>query len=104
MQELASRSAGATVVDVREPMEWTIGYVPGARLIPLGSLRDRIDEIPRDRRVVVICEAGIRSCVGASILARAGHPDVAHVPGGSSEYRRAGLPLAFPTPEEVGAA
>ncbi len=103
VRDLASRPTGATVVDVREPLEWTTGYVPGARLIPLGALPDRLDEIPRDRRVVVICEAGIRSCAGASILARAGYADVAHVPGGSSEYRRAGLPLAFP-PAEVGAA
>ncbi len=76
----------------------------GAQLIPLGTLRSALPSIARERRVIAICEAGVRSCTAASILEAAGFADVAHVPGGSSGYRRAGLPLAFPTAEEAGTA
>ncbi len=101
IDELPRLEGTATVVDVREPLEWTTGHVPGALLVPLGRLRVALSFIPRDRPVVAICEAGVRSCTAASILAAAGFVDVAHVPGGSSAYRRSGLPLAFPSEEVV---
>ncbi len=89
-------SAGAVVIDVREPLEWATGHVPGALLVPLGALREALPTLPRDRTLIAICEAGVRSCTAASIIAAAGFADVAHVPAGSSGYRRSGLPLAYP--------
>ena len=89
-------SKDAQVLDVREPMEWETGHVPGALLIPLGSLRQHLQEIPQPARVVVICEAGVRSSTAASILQAHGFPDVANVPEGTGGYRRAGLPLQYP--------
>lgn len=97
IDELARRE-DRVVVDVREPVEWESGHVPGALLIPLGRLRDELARVPRDRRAVVICEAGVRSSTGASLLQAAGFREVAHVPAGTAGYRRAGLPLAFPEP------
>lgn len=102
VDELPERAPNVTLIDVREPLEWTTGHVPGARLIPLGKLREALPSISRGGPLVAICEAGIRSCTAASILAGAGFTDVAHVPAGSSGYRKAHLPLAFPTVEEVG--
>lgn len=102
VDELPRLGAGSTIVDVREPLEWTTGHVPGALLIPLGELRDTLHSIPRDRPVITICEAGVRSCTAASLLASAGFTKVAHVPAGSSGYRSSRLPLAFPA-AEVGA-
>lgn len=96
---LAPLAESATVIDVREPLEWSTGHVPGALLVPLGRLREAIPSLPRDRTVIAICEAGVRSCTAASILAAAGMQDVAHVPEGSAGYRRAGLPLAHPSDE-----
>lgn len=84
------------VLDVREPMEWVTGHVPGALLISLGSLRRRIQEVPRQVPVAVICEAGVRSSTGAGILQAEGFPDVANIPEGTGGYRRAGLPLQYP--------
>ncbi|MBI2983360.1 MAG: rhodanese-like domain-containing protein, partial [Chloroflexi bacterium] len=69
VDELPRLAEVATVVDVREPLEWATGHVPGALLIPLGRLREAIPSVPRDRPVVAICEAGVRSCTAASILA-----------------------------------
>lgn len=84
-----------TVVDVREPTEWATGHVPGALLIRLADLPDELSRVPRDRPAAVICEAGVRSCTGASVLVAAGLRDVSHVPAGTAGYRRAGLPLEF---------
>jgi rhodanese-related sulfurtransferase len=84
------------VLDVREPLEWETGYVPGAQLIALGRLREEFDRLPRDREIVAICEAGVRSATAASILRAVGFPRVAHVPDGTAGYRRTGRPLAFP--------
>lgn len=99
VQDLPRVTAGSTIVDVREPVEWTTGHVPGALLIPLGELRGSLPSIPRHRPVVTICEAGVRSCTAASLLASAGFTEVAHVPAGSSGYRASRLPLAFPAAE-----
>jgi rhodanese-related sulfurtransferase len=84
-----------TIIDVREPMEWETGYVPGAVLVPLGRLPREIPSLDVDARVAVICEAGIRSSTASSLLKRAGFGDVGNVLAGTSGYRRAGLPLAF---------
>jgi hydroxyacylglutathione hydrolase len=92
----AARSGDLTVLDVREPVEWETGYVPGAVLIPLGSLYARLDEIFRGYPVAVICEAGVRSSTGASLVQAAGFSNVATVSEGMSAYRRSGLPLEFP--------
>ncbi len=95
-------SGDLTVLDVREPIEWETGYAPGAVLIPLGNLRERLETVPRDRLVAVICEAGVRSSTGASLLQAAGFQTVATVSDGMSAYRRAGLPLEFPESQAQG--
>ncbi len=93
-------SVELTVLDVREPVEWETGHAPGAVLIPLGSLSGQLEAVPHDTLVAVICEAGVRSSTGASILQAAGFPTVATVSAGMSGYRRAGLPLVFPNSHE----
>ena len=49
----ARRSDEYVLLDVRQPEEYEAGHLPGARLIPLGELEGRLDELPRDRPVVV---------------------------------------------------
>ena len=103
VQELAqgNSTSNQVVLDVREPIEWELGHVPGALLISLGSLRERLQEIPRGMPVIVICEAGIRSSSAASLLQAAGFADVVNVPEGTGGYRNAGLPLQFTEENEV---
>ena len=90
-------SRSRSVLDVREPIEWETGHVPGAILIPLGALRERLPEVPLDREIAVICEAGIRSATAASLLRSAGVRDVVNVSDGTAAYRNAGGPLEFPS-------
>jgi len=60
------------LLDVREPDEVADWQIPGVHNIPLDSLERRVDDVPRDARVVVICAAGTRALQGAEILARHG--------------------------------
>ncbi|MBD8506188.1 rhodanese-like domain-containing protein [Hoyosella sp. G463] len=85
-------TGNATVVDVREDFEHARGRVPGAMLIPLGELADRVHEVPRAGRVFVICASGNRSQMGSMILAQAGH-DAVSVAGGTAAWARSGYPL-----------
>ena len=95
-------SPDLVVLDVREPKEWETGHVPGAMLISLGTLRQHIQSIPREARITVICEAGVRSSTAASILQAQGFTDVANVPEGTAGYRRAGVPLGYPDDSPLG--
>ena len=97
VRQLAGAVPGGdtVVLDVREPIEWEMGHVPGAFLISLGTLRERLHELPLEAGITVICEAGIRSSSAASILQAEGFAGVVNVPEGTGGYRRAGLPLQF---------
>ena len=86
------------VLDVREPLEWETGYIPGALLISLGDLRDELPRVPRDRPVAVLCEAGVRSATAASVLQAAGYSRVVNIPEGTAGYRRSGYPLTMYPP------
>jgi len=85
---------GGTFIDVRGLTEWTEGHVPGARHLHLGYLRDRLDELPRDRPLVLYCRSGDRSALGQGILLAEGFTDVRNVPGGMLEREAIGLPVA----------
>jgi rhodanese-related sulfurtransferase len=84
--------SGAVLLDVREPSEWNAGHVPGAEHIPLGELAARVDELPADTEILVICRSGNRSQQGRDILAAAGIERVTSVNGGVRAWRDAGLP------------
>jgi hydroxyacylglutathione hydrolase len=90
-RDLADRHAIA--VDVRQHAEWLDGHIPSALHIPLGSLPDRLREIPADAPVVVHCLAGARSAIAASLLERAGRTNVATLVGGFTQWLQAGLPV-----------
>ncbi|MBI4543672.1 MAG: MBL fold metallo-hydrolase [Gemmatimonadetes bacterium] len=82
-----------TVIDVRARGEWEAGHLPGVSNIPLGYLTDRLDEVPRDRPVVVHCQSGGRSAIAASLLEAHGFRDVINLRGGLSGWALAGLPV-----------
>ncbi|HEY5624849.1 MAG TPA: rhodanese-like domain-containing protein [Dehalococcoidia bacterium] len=84
---------GAFVLDVREPDEWAVSRVEGALHIPLGSLQDRLAEVPRDIPVLAYCGGGYRSSSAASVLERAGIETVMSVRGGFSAWVDAGEPV-----------
>jgi sulfur dioxygenase len=88
------------VLDVREASEWNgeLGRIPGARHLPLGELRARLGELPRDRPIVAVCRSGGRSAEASSILEQAGFARAANLSGGMMRWHALGLPI------EAGAA
>ncbi len=86
------RDSGAFVLDVREQDEWDAVHIPGAHLIPLGELPDRLNELPKDQEIVVVCRSGNRSATGRDILQDAGFSQVTSMAGGMNEWQAAGLP------------
>ena len=63
---------GALVLDVREGAEFASGHLPRARHIPLGQLRARLAELPRDREIHVICRSGQRAYIATRMLLQNG--------------------------------
>lgn len=84
-RRLAAGTEMPLVVDVRTPVEWAAGSVPDAVSIPLGELRARLDELPRDREIWVHCNVGQRSYYAARILAQCGFK-VANLSGGIKSF------------------
>jgi rhodanese-related sulfurtransferase len=83
VDELAARlDAGAFLLDVRQPAEYEAAHVPGAQLIPLGEVPDRLGEIPRGDDLLVICRTGARSLAAAEFLEQQQIP-AANVAGGT---------------------
>jgi hydroxyacylglutathione hydrolase len=91
----------AVLIDVRGAGEWLAGHVPGTPNIPLGYLADRLDELPRDRRLVVHCQGGGRSAIAASVLAASGFTDVVNMSGGYGAWSAAGHPVERGEPAQV---
>jgi rhodanese-related sulfurtransferase len=90
VEELDRRlAAGAVVIDVRNPDEYVAGHVPGAQLIPLYELADRVDEVPAGGEVLVICRTGARSMVAAEFLAEHGATAL-NVAGGTLAWVESG--------------
>jgi rhodanese-related sulfurtransferase len=81
--KLADRiAAGEPLFDVRRPDEYESGHVPGAVLIPLDEVPDRVEEFPSDREFLVICRSGARSMRAAEYLEQFGRTGV-NVAGGT---------------------
>lgn len=79
--------AGKHVLDVRGKAEFALGHIDGAMNVPLGQLWQRLEEIPRNGTIRVVCGTGYRASIGASILMRAGIP-AANVAGGMTAWSR----------------
>ena len=85
-----SALAEPVVVDVREPWEYEAAHVPGVIHIPMTEVVARIDEIPADVPVHVICALGGRSAQVAEYLTARGH-DAVNIAGGTAAWQQAGF-------------
>jgi molybdopterin/thiamine biosynthesis adenylyltransferase/rhodanese-related sulfurtransferase len=74
------------LLDVREPNEYQIGKIPGSTLIPLGEVPQRVNEIPRDKEIIVHCKMGGRSAKAAEFLRRQGYTNVKNLKGGILDW------------------
>ncbi|NYI05370.1 rhodanese-like domain-containing protein [Allostreptomyces psammosilenae] len=90
--DVSAVPADAVLVDVREPDEWAAGHAPGALHIPMGELVGRLDELPADGPLYVVCRVGGRSAQVVRYLTQTGREAV-NVDGGMLSWEAAGRPM-----------
>lgn len=98
VQDLQERKDEKNIflLDVRKITDWETGHIDGAHHIYLGYLKDKLKEIPRDKKVVVYCDAGNKATIAGSILQKNGYADVVTVLGSMNAWRKAGYPEVKP--------
>lgn len=89
LSERLANGDDLVLIDVREPFEWSAGHIDGATHIPMSQIPQRLQEIPRDREVVMICRSGGRSAHVQDHLIRAqGYTRVMNLVGGMQRWSR----------------
>ncbi|HWH14355.1 MAG TPA: rhodanese-like domain-containing protein [Miltoncostaeaceae bacterium] len=89
----AWQAGEVAIVDVREPDEHAATHVPDVPLIPMSELLDRVDELPTDRPLVIMCRSGRRSAqVADHLTANGEHGEVANLVGGILAWAADDLP------------
>jgi hydroxyacylglutathione hydrolase len=94
LKAMLSNGNGLVIVDVREPWEYLQGHVPGSKLIPLGQLAMRTDELDPDKPVALICQSGSRSQSAAAVLGQKKFTKIYNVLGGMTDWQNAGFPTS----------
>jgi peroxiredoxin family protein/rhodanese-related sulfurtransferase/TusA-related sulfurtransferase len=99
-EDYPERTAGAALVDVRSPQEFETWHIPGAVNVPLGELRARAGELPKDRPIRLYCAVGFRSYLAHRALRQRGFADVATLAGGTTTFRQWHREIAGPPGSE----
>ena len=84
---------GAFLLDVRTPEEWNESHVDGAVLIPSSELDARVNEIPTDQDILIICRSGNRSAQARDLLRGYGLKRTTSINGGINSWIASGLPV-----------
>lgn len=74
--------ADGIVIDVREPHEWDYYHLERARHMPMNTIPDRLEELPRDKTLYIVCAHGVRSAMVCGYLRQQGFANVKNVQGG----------------------
>jgi CoA-disulfide reductase len=77
------------LIDVRTSMEYRLGTIGGSINIPLDELRDRLNEIPKDKDIYIFCQVGLRGYLASRILMQKGYKNVLNLSGGYKTYQLA---------------
>ena len=86
VKEMIDRREPFVLIDVREPHEWQICHIPGAKLIPLGELPKRVNELNTADEIVAHCKSGVRSAKAVDFLKQAGFKKVHNMKGGITAW------------------
>jgi phage shock protein E len=89
VQQFLSQSPApdAMILDVRTPSEYQAGHIPGAKLIPLDEIEQRINEIPRKvETLFVVCQGGTRSAAACELLSKCGYTNLVNIQDGTASW------------------
>lgn len=92
-REVVQPSTDILLIDVRTKMEYSLGTWPGAINIPVDDLRERMQEIPKDKKIIVSCAVGLRGYLAYRILMQNGYTHVRNLSGGYKTWHAATAPL-----------
>lgn len=92
LNEKLKQAKRPLVLDVRQPEEFRTGHIIGAKLIPLGELGRRLNELPKDKEIVCVCASGSRSSSATKMLLGAGYNAV-NMKGGMLTWSHTGLSM-----------
>jgi rhodanese-related sulfurtransferase len=101
--QTALKSHSAVVFDIREPQEHAAGVAAGTHLLPMSQIGQRMNEIPKDQPVLLICNTQNRSSRVAEALRQRGWTQVQYVNGGMSTWAQRGLPMVKPAENKPSA-
>lgn len=87
------RAGADYFLDVRTPEEWALLHLENSTLIPLADLAGRLNELPRDRKIVVVCATGSRSRQALGVLQEVGLTQAVSLKGGLTGWEAAGYPV-----------
>ncbi|MFO0068305.1 MAG: rhodanese-like domain-containing protein, partial [Pirellulaceae bacterium] len=93
LARLLESSPPPLVLDVRSDNERAATHLAGSLHIPLAGLAERIQELPKDRLLVVHCEGGYRSALACSLLAKSGWTNLMDLVGGIKAWQASQLPV-----------
>jgi rhodanese-related sulfurtransferase len=93
MIQAADVPADVYLLDVRDPDEWVAGHAPEAVHVPMMDVPARLEEIPREGEVVVVCRMGGRSAQVVAYLMQNGYDNVVNLDGGMRDWAAAGKPM-----------
>ncbi|MDF2961063.1 MAG: sulfurtransferase [Paenibacillus sp.] len=77
-----SELGDALIIDVREKMEWDYYHLEEALLIPMNTVPNQLEQLPRDKKLYIVCAHGVRSAHVCYYLREQGYEDVVNVEGG----------------------
>lgn len=92
-QRLQSQDEKPLVVDVREPHEFEAVRIDGARLAPLGTVVAELEDVDKDREIVLVCRTDNRSGKAQKLLAAQGYTRLQNMEGGMVAWEKRGFPV-----------
>ena len=92
LQEKLKGSKRPFILDVRQPEEFREGHISGAKLIPLGALKQSLKDLPKQREIICVCASGNRSSSAARILIAEGL-QAFNMKGGMTGWQKEKLPI-----------
>lgn len=96
-RDVANLPADTICVDVRNPLEYSLGSIPGFINIPLDELREHLSELPKDKTIVLSCAVGLRGYLACRILMQNGYTHIRNLSGGYKTWQAATAPINIPT-------
>ncbi|SJZ58076.1 rhodanese-like domain-containing protein [Selenihalanaerobacter shriftii] len=87
-KEMITKEKDVVVVDVRKPHEFNDGHISGAKSIPLSQLKDKYKSLDSNKKIIMVCTAGVRSARGSKLLVQQGFDKVYNLSGGMLAWNK----------------